>query len=93
MLLIHGSAVPKPEHRDYLIEAAAKITRATQSDEGCLFYEFSISLDGRAINSVEIWRDREALDAHMSHPHTIEFMNGLGDIFVTPPTMTESKLN
>lgn len=85
--------MPRTEHRDHLIEAAGKIMKATLSDDGCLFYEFSISLDGSAINSVEIWRDREALNAHMSHPHTIEFMTGLGDIFETPPKMTESQIN
>jgi quinol monooxygenase YgiN len=90
--LITGSANPKPQHREALIQAAQKITSATQSDQGCVFYDFSLSLDGSSVNSVEIWDSQEALDAHMEHEHTVEFMSGLGDIFITPPSMTQTEI-
>jgi quinol monooxygenase YgiN len=70
MLLIAGSAYPIPAERGRLIAAAREITAATQSDDGCLYYAFTASLEDDAILSTELWRDRGALEAHMHHAHT-----------------------
>lgn len=93
MILMRGSAIPKAEHREALIAAARVIAMDTQSDEGCLLYEFSLSLDGRSVDSTELWASREALDAHMQHGHTITFLSSLGDVFEEPPVMTEKTIN
>ncbi|MEY4019673.1 MAG: hypothetical protein RLZZ590_973 [Actinomycetota bacterium] len=93
MILIKGSAIPKEEHRESLIAAARAIAIDTQSDDGCLLYEFSLSLDGRSIDSTELWGSREALEAHMQHKHTIDFLSSLGDVFDEPPIMTETLIN
>jgi quinol monooxygenase YgiN len=92
MLLIVGSASALPAARDRLVEAAREITAATRSDEGCLFYSFTASLDDDAIVSVELWRDRAALDAHMTHDHTQRFLASLDGVLDGAPVITETSL-
>jgi hypothetical protein len=37
--------------------------------------------------SLEIWRDHEALDAHMAHPHTQQFLTRTTGLIVGTPAM------
>lgn len=92
MLLIHGSARPLPERREELIQAAAAIATATQNDDGCLYYQFVQSLDSTELIGIEVWRDQAALDAHMSHQHTTDFLSGLDGAFSIEPVMTRIEL-
>lgn len=92
MLLITGSARPAPGMRDRLIAAVREISAATRSDAGCLNYTFAASLDDDAIISVELWADRAALDAHMSHEHTRRFLAGLDGVLDAAPVMQEVEL-
>jgi quinol monooxygenase YgiN len=39
------------------------------------------------ILGVEVWRDQAALDAHMDHPHTREFLAAAGPLIDGTPTM------
>jgi quinol monooxygenase YgiN len=93
MLLITGSARPTPGERDRLVAAARAISAATQDDVGCLHYAFTASLDDDSIVSTELWRDREALAAHMNHPHTQEFLRSLDGVLDGAPVMTEIELS
>lgn len=93
MLLVSGSALPHDSHRGQLIAAALQIAKDTSDDDGCLYYNFSQDLETGAIISVELWRDRAALDAHMHHEHTIKFLSGLSGVFAQDPAMTELEIN
>jgi len=93
MLLISGSALPLQSRRAELISGALEITRETVNDDGCLYYKFSQDLETGEIISTELWRDREALDAHMAHDHTIKFFSRLDGVFAEPPVMTELEIN
>lgn len=92
MLLITGSARPVEGARERLIAAAREITAATRSDPGCLSYTFAASLDDDAIISVELWSDRAALEAHMSHEHTQRFLARLDGVLAGTPVMQETEL-
>jgi quinol monooxygenase YgiN len=92
MLLITGSAHPAPDARDRLVAAARDISRATQGDEGCLQYLFASSLDDDAIINVELWRDQAALDAHMTHEHTQQFLSSLDGLIDGEPVMEQIEI-
>jgi quinol monooxygenase YgiN len=93
MLLLTGTAIPLDSRRDALKVAAMQIANETQADDGCVFYQFSEDLETGAIIGVEIWRDREALAAHMQHNHTIHFLAGLIGAFASDPVMTETEIH
>ena len=71
MLIVLGDATAAPGRRDELVAAAREVASATRADEGCVSYGFFADVeDGDRILSVEIWADRAALEAHMTHDHT-----------------------
>ena len=75
MLIVIGSATAAPGRRDELVAAARAVTAATSGDRGCVTYSFSADLGTPdRIHSVEIWADRAALDEHLTHDHTQEFL-------------------
>lgn len=92
MLLITGTARPAPGARERLVAAAREVSDATKTDLGCLVYTFAASLDDDSIISVELWRDRAALEAHMGHDHTQRFINELDGLLDGSPVMQETEL-
>ena len=89
MLIVLGSATAAPGRRDELVAAARAVTAATRTDRGCLAYSFSADLeDPDRILSIEVWADRAALDAHMSHDHTEEFLRVAPALVAGEPVMS-----
>lgn len=88
MLIVIGEAEAAPGRRDQMVHAAAVMTAATTSDDGCQLYGFYADVTRPdVILSVEVWRDRAALDAHLDHPHTHDFLTTVADLVVGEPTM------
>ena len=88
MIIVIGSATAAPGKRDELVAAALEVTAATRGDDGCLSYGFAADLeDPDTITSVEVWRDQAALDAHMDHEHTQQFLARVGGLFAGEPQM------
>lgn len=88
MLIVIGSARALPGRRADLVSAARAAATQTRGDVGCESYGFYADLiDDDVILSVEIWRDQAALDAHMEHPHTQEFLTAAGPLIDGTPTM------
>ena len=88
MLIVIGSARALPGRRPDLVSAARAVTTQTRGDDGCESYGFYADLtDEDTILSVEVWRDQAALDAHMQHPHTQEFLAAAGALVDGTPTM------
>jgi quinol monooxygenase YgiN len=89
VLIVIGSARPLPGRREDLVSAARAVVAQTREDEGCVSYGFYADLvDEDAILSVEMWRDRAALDAHMEHAHTREFLAAAGELLDGTPAMS-----
>lgn len=89
MLIVIGTARVDPTRRDAFIAATTAITVATRSDDGCQSYGFYADLtDPDTVLGVEIWRDQSALDAHMEHTHTHEFMSAVPGLIVGEPEMS-----
>lgn len=75
MLIVTGSARAVPERRAELVTAIQRVVTSTRTDDGCRSYTFAADLsDPDTIISVETWRDQAALDAHMGHRHTKDFL-------------------
>ncbi|MBJ8342434.1 antibiotic biosynthesis monooxygenase [Antrihabitans sp. YC3-6] len=88
MIIITGSARALPGRRDQLVAASIDIVAATRADDGCLSYGFYANLtDPELIVSVEVWRDQAALDEHMGHAHTTDFLAVAGTVVDGEPDM------
>lgn len=80
----------KPEHVDELRPVITELAAETNKEEGCLFYEAreSQSTPGVFV-TVERWRAKEDLDAHMQTPHIAKALGALegkaaGDVGIHP---------
>jgi quinol monooxygenase YgiN len=88
VLIVIGSATAAPGRRDELVAAARTVAAATRADDGCLAYSFAADVeDPDRVLSVEVWRDRDALDAHMRHDHTRAFLAVAPGLVAGEPVM------
>jgi quinol monooxygenase YgiN len=88
MILVIGTARVTPGSRDQLVAAMQTMAAASAPDDGCLEYRFAADVrDPDVLVGVEVWRDQAALDAHMSHEHTTEFLASVSDLFAVAPVM------
>ncbi|MTV24133.1 antibiotic biosynthesis monooxygenase [Nitriliruptoraceae bacterium ZYF776] len=70
MILITAKFQVKPESADRWPEIASAFTAATRAEEGCLWFDWSRSLDDpNEYVLVEAFRDDEAGAAHVSSDH------------------------
>ena len=89
MLVVVGDATAAPGRRDELVAAARAVAAAARADRGCLAYSFAVDLeDEDRILSVEVWADRSALDEHMTHDHTHEFLRVAPGLVAGQPAMS-----
>jgi quinol monooxygenase YgiN len=89
VIIAIGRATAKEGCHDRLVSVAAEVLRATRDDEGCASYTFAVDVnDPRVVVSVEVWGDRAALDAHIGHDHTQEFLANVGDLVEGTPSMS-----
>ena len=88
MLIAIGRARALSGRRADLVSAARDVVAASRKDEGCQSYGFFADLaDEDTIVSVEIWRDQTALDAHMAHEHTQDFLARASGLIDGTPDM------
>ena len=89
MLIVIGNATAAPGRRDDLVAAARTVAAATRGDRGCLAYSFAADVENdNRILSIEVWADRAALDEHMQHDHTKEFMRVAPGLVAGEPVMS-----
>lgn len=89
MLIVIGEATAAPGRRAGLVAAAQAVAATTRGDRGCLAYSFPADLeDENRILSIEIWADQAALDAHMGHDHTADFLRAAPGLVAGEPVMS-----
>lgn len=89
MLIVIGAARSLPGRRAELVAAAQRMVAVTQHDDGRESYGFFADItDGERIVSLEPWRDPRALDEHMDHGHTRDFLEATTGMFDDAPDMT-----
>lgn len=70
MIFITAKFPVKPEHADAWPEISREFTRATNAEDGCLFFEWSRSLkEPNTYVLIEAFRDDEAGGAHVNSDH------------------------
>lgn len=70
MIFITAKFTIKPEHSDDWPEISRAFTEATRAEDGCLWFEWSRSLDDPDVYVlVEAFRDGDAGGAHVSSAH------------------------
>jgi len=70
MIFITAKFLIQPEHADRWPEIAGEFTRATRAEPGCLWFEWSRSVDDPTeFVLVEAFRDDEAGAAHVQSDH------------------------
>jgi len=70
MIFITAKFQVKPEHADTWLEVSRAFTEATRSEPGCLWFDWSRSLDDPSeYVLVEAFRDGDAGGAHVQSPH------------------------
>jgi quinol monooxygenase YgiN len=88
VLIVIGSAIAAPGRRDDLVTAARTVAATTRGDRGCLAYSFAADVeDENRILSIEVWADRAALDEHMTHGHTEDFLRVAPGLVSGEPAM------
>jgi len=88
VLIVIGEAEAAPGHRDEMVDALSAMAAATRSDDGCVSYGFYADVTRpEVILGIEVWRDGAALDAHMSHDHTAEFVATVPGLVASSPVM------
>jgi quinol monooxygenase YgiN len=89
VLIVIGDATAAPGRREELVAAAQAIAAATRDDSGCLAYSFAADVeDENRILSIEVWADRAALDEHMAHAHTQDFLAAAPGLVAGEPVMS-----
>jgi quinol monooxygenase YgiN len=70
MIFITAKFLIKPEYADQWAEIAGPFTRATRAEPGCLWFDWSRSLDDpNEFVLVEAFRDGDAGGAHVNSDH------------------------
>ena len=70
MIFITAKFLIRPEDADRWTDIAAEFTQATRSEPGCMWFEWSRSVDNPAeYVLVEAFRDSEAGGAHVQSAH------------------------
>lgn len=89
MFIVVGHARAKDGCQDLLIGATKAVAEATRGDGGCEIYSFGVDVtDPDVVLSIEVWRDRQALDDHFKHQHTEEFLSAVGGLVAGQPAMS-----
>ena len=78
----------KPGSEAVLQEALRELVAPTRAEEGCLAYElFQSRSDATTFVTVERWRARGDLDAHMQTPHIAQALRAAADAIDGAPAI------
>ena len=86
MIFITAKFLIKPEHAENWPEIAGPFTRATRGEAGCLWFDWSRSLDNpQEYVLVEAFRDGDAGAAHVNSDHFKTAMGWMPDVVAEKP--------
>jgi quinol monooxygenase YgiN len=86
MIFITAKFLVKPEHADVWVDLSRSFTEATRAEEGCLWFDWSRSLDNpQEYVLVEAFRDGDAGGAHVQSAHFKEATATLPEYLVETP--------
>jgi quinol monooxygenase YgiN len=81
MIIVHGSIPIRPDSRERALELARSMTEATQSEVGCISYDFYVGLsDPNTLMLFQEWENMDALMGHFQTEHMDEFLRELPNV-------------
>ena len=93
MIFITAKFRVRPEHADRWPEIAGEFTRATRAEPGCLWFDWSRSLDdANEYVLVEAFRDDEAGAAHVQSDHFATAQKTLPQYLAETPRIVNFKV-
>lgn len=94
MIFITAKFLIKPEHADNWPEISAAFTAATRAEPGCLWFDWSRSLDNPdEYVLVEAFRDGEAGAAHVNSAHFKQAQQDLPPHLASTPKIISQSLD
>jgi quinol monooxygenase YgiN len=87
LIIVIGSAKPKPGMEKAFVELAKQAAIDSRLDEGCIQFNFAKDLNDGSILGIEIWESQDAIDAHMKQSATMHFLEKIGPMFDGEPVM------
>ncbi|ACU35818.1 antibiotic biosynthesis monooxygenase [Actinosynnema pretiosum subsp. pretiosum] len=93
MIFITAKFLVKPEHADNWPEISRAFTEATRAEAGCLWYDWSRSLDvANEYVLVEAFRDDDAAVEHVNSAHFRNAQEELPPYLVETPRIINAKV-
>ena len=81
MIIVHGTIPIRPECREQALDLARRMTEATQTETGCISYDFYVGLsDPNTLMLFQEWESMEALMGHFQTDHMDEFLQALPEV-------------
>ncbi|MCE2424413.1 MAG: antibiotic biosynthesis monooxygenase [Pseudomonadales bacterium] len=81
MIIVHGIIPIKANQRDKALSLAREMSDATQTESGCISYEFYVGLrDPNTLILLQEWENMEALAGHLRTEHMKVFLDELPDV-------------
>ena len=81
MIIVQGLLPLVPEQRDEALELLRWMTQESLQEEGCISYEFFVSLsDANTVLLMQEWENLATLNAHYQTKHMATFMKALPDV-------------
>ncbi|GAA2606697.1 putative quinol monooxygenase [Paractinoplanes durhamensis] len=94
MIFITAKFLIKPEHAEAWAELAGPFTRATRGEAGCLWFDWSRSLDNpHEYVLVEAFRDGDAGAAHVGSAHFKQAQQDLPQYLVATPKIVSQSVD
>jgi len=86
MILINIKMQIRPEKMDAWLALADSYAKDVNSEDGCLFFQFSRSLtDDNEFVCIEGFKDADAGATHVKQPYVAKFFEAAPDLVATQP--------
>ena len=83
MIYVIAQLKLKPGTSERACAEARKVVEGTVQEDGCLFYDFNLSVtDPTRLVAVERWESKEALARHNETPHLLAWRKVVAEIVV-----------
>jgi quinol monooxygenase YgiN len=81
MIIVHGTIPILEDQRDRALDLAREMSEATQTEQGCISYDFYIGLrDPNTLMLFQEWENMDALMGHFQTDHMETFLKELPSV-------------
>lgn len=85
MIIVLAKVTVKEGKKGELLALAKPLLAATRQEEGCVSYALlDDPFDPQSMRFVEQWKDKQALEQHLTTPHVREWREKQKDLLAAP---------